>query len=225
VQAEEGQVMDDEEMTMDLRVQDVYDVAFLSGGCGRVVDVALVDLLESGRVRVQRSGQLTVVADAPATPVERAVLDVLLPRRAAAWRQVRRTAIQRACAEVEARVAGAGLVQQTSASRLLGALDPRRPLGQWARTRAGRAAAAAPPPTDPPGRSSYAVAVGGLAAMADPALRDAVLGLAVLDGHRRPWARSDGSGTGWSWGGDGGSGSGCGGSSGCGGGGGCGGGS
>ena len=56
---------------------DVYDIAFLAGGAERVVDTALVALVESGRVRVHAPGELAVVEPARAHPVEAAVMDAV----------------------------------------------------------------------------------------------------------------------------------------------------
>jgi hypothetical protein len=56
---------------------DVYDIAFLAGGAERVVDTALVALVESGRLRVHAPGELAVVEPARAHPVEAAVMDAV----------------------------------------------------------------------------------------------------------------------------------------------------
>jgi hypothetical protein len=56
---------------------DVYDIAYLAAGPDRVVDTALVALVETGRVRVQPPGQLTVAELARRHPVEAAVLDAV----------------------------------------------------------------------------------------------------------------------------------------------------
>ena len=56
---------------------DLYDIAFLAGGPDRVVDTALVALVESGRVRVQAPGELAVVDPLRAHPVEAAVMDAV----------------------------------------------------------------------------------------------------------------------------------------------------
>ena len=58
---------------------DVYDIACLSGGPDRVVDTALVALVQSGRVRIHRPGQLATVALSRRHPVEAAVLDAVGP--------------------------------------------------------------------------------------------------------------------------------------------------
>jgi hypothetical protein len=57
----------------------VYEAAFLTGGPDRVVETALVALVETGRVRVQRAGQLSVVDDRSRHPVEDAVLAAIGP--------------------------------------------------------------------------------------------------------------------------------------------------
>jgi hypothetical protein len=56
---------------------DVYDIAFLAGGAERVVDTALVALVESGRLRVHGPGELAVVEPSSAHPVEAAVTDAV----------------------------------------------------------------------------------------------------------------------------------------------------
>jgi|1186.fasta_scaffold05424_4 hypothetical protein len=58
---------------------DVYDIACLAGGRDRMVDAALVALVQSGRVRVHRPGQLATVGLARRHPVEAAVLDAVGP--------------------------------------------------------------------------------------------------------------------------------------------------
>ena len=47
---------------------DVYDIAYLAGGPDRVVDTALVALVETGRIRVHPPGQLHRRRAAPAAP-------------------------------------------------------------------------------------------------------------------------------------------------------------
>ena len=56
---------------------DVYEIACLAGGPDRVVDTALVALVESGRVRVRAPGVFAVVGPARAHPVEAAVMDAM----------------------------------------------------------------------------------------------------------------------------------------------------
>ena len=90
---------------------DVYDVACLAGGPGRVVDTALVALVRSGRVRVTRPGELEVAALDRRHPVEAAVLDALGangPR--SALTVCRRAAADPRLADVTARLLEAGLL-------------------------------------------------------------------------------------------------------------------
>jgi uncharacterized protein (TIGR04222 family) len=56
---------------------DLYELALLSGGTDRVVETALVVLVESGRVRVQAPGRLAAIDPAGRDPVEGAVLEAL----------------------------------------------------------------------------------------------------------------------------------------------------
>ena len=56
---------------------DVYEIACLAGGPDRMVDTALVALVQSGRVRVHHPGQLATVSLARRHPVEAAVLDAV----------------------------------------------------------------------------------------------------------------------------------------------------
>ena len=58
-------------------VLDVYELACLSGGPDRVVDTALVALVQSGRVRIHHPGQLAAVDLSRRHPVEAAVLDAV----------------------------------------------------------------------------------------------------------------------------------------------------
>jgi hypothetical protein len=58
---------------------DVYEIAGLAGGPIRVVDTAIVALVESGRVRVTAPGCLATVSLARRHPVEAAVLDAVGP--------------------------------------------------------------------------------------------------------------------------------------------------
>jgi hypothetical protein len=58
---------------------DVYDIACLAGGQDRMVDAALIALVQSGRVRVVHPGQLATVGLARRHPVEAALLDAVGP--------------------------------------------------------------------------------------------------------------------------------------------------
>jgi hypothetical protein len=61
------------------RVLDLYDIACLAGGPDRMVDTALVALVQTDRVRVHRPGQLATVTLSRRHPVEAAVLDAVGP--------------------------------------------------------------------------------------------------------------------------------------------------
>lgn len=56
---------------------DAYSIARLTGGMDRVLDTALVVLVQTGRVRVRRNGRLTVVERSARDEVEQAVLGVI----------------------------------------------------------------------------------------------------------------------------------------------------
>ena len=57
---------------------DLYDVAYLAGGPRRVVETAVVALVENGRLRVDRAtGRLHVVDPHRRHPVEAVVLDAV----------------------------------------------------------------------------------------------------------------------------------------------------
>src|SRR4051794_29805716 len=60
---------------------DVYQAAYLAGGPTRVADTALVALVETGRVRVRRSGELSALERVPRPrhPMEAAVLEAIGP--------------------------------------------------------------------------------------------------------------------------------------------------
>lgn len=60
---------------------DLYDIAYLAGGPRRVVETAVVALVENGRLRVDRAtGRLHVVDPHRRHPVEAVVLDAVGPR-------------------------------------------------------------------------------------------------------------------------------------------------
>src|SRR5919202_2785998 len=60
---------------------DLYEIAYLAGGPRRVVETAVVALVENGRLRVDRvTGWLHVVDPHRRHPVEAAVLDAVGPR-------------------------------------------------------------------------------------------------------------------------------------------------
>ncbi len=148
---------------------DLYDIAFLAGGVQRVVDTALVALVESGRVRVHAPGEFAAVRPERRHPVEAAVLDAVGTRghRSVDTIRWRLTGDER-CTGLGRSLASAGLLRRTFRGR-----EP------WCPTRAGREALrrlAAQPPTDPAldGGSAVLVALRGREAMPDSALRGAV---------------------------------------------------
>src|SRR3712207_9532712 len=60
---------------------DLYEIAYLAGGPRRVVETAVVALVENGRLRVDRAtGRLHVVDAHRRHPVEAVVLDAVGPR-------------------------------------------------------------------------------------------------------------------------------------------------
>jgi hypothetical protein len=149
---------------------DVYETAFLAGGVQRVVDTALVALVESGRVHLPAPRQLAAVRPDRRHPVEGAVLDAVGTRghrsvdtiRWRVARDERLTGLGRSLSE-------AGLLRR----RML------HGRGTWCPTRAGREAIrllSAQPPVDPAfdGGSAPMVALHGYEAMADAQLRTAI---------------------------------------------------
>src|SRR3712207_6942858 len=65
---------------------DLYEVAYLAGGPRRVVETAVVALVENGRLRVDRAtGRLHVVDAHRRHPVEAVVLDAVGPRGRPVW--------------------------------------------------------------------------------------------------------------------------------------------
>jgi DNA-binding MarR family transcriptional regulator len=62
---------------METTALDLYDAAFLAGGADRVVDAAVVVLVETKRVSVGDEGRLTATDPVRRHPVEGAVLDAI----------------------------------------------------------------------------------------------------------------------------------------------------
>ena len=160
---------------------DLYEVACLAGGPERVVDTALVALVQTGRIRVHSPGRFTAVGLTRRHPVEAAVLDAI---GQAGHRSVdtilwRLTDDERLL-DVEDRLRGAGLLRRGT---WLGRHHtPDRRL--MVRTRAGRRtlrrlSAEPPPDRIAPGTDGMAVALGGRAR-----LRDRELCAAIFEGPR-----------------------------------------
>jgi hypothetical protein len=154
---------------------DVYDIAFLAGGPDRVVDTALVALVESGRVRVHAPGELAVVEPGRQHPVEAAVMDAVGTHGHRSIDTIRwRLAGDERLRDVGRSLAAAGLLR----CRLrLGRRNPHRPA--WSATGSGRQAllrVLERPPTDPTldGGSALQVALRGREAMPDTDLRASI---------------------------------------------------
>jgi hypothetical protein len=216
----------------DTTALDVYDAACLAGGPDRMVDTALAVLLESGRVRVQRSAQLTVVDPRPRDDIEAAVLAALeRPGFRTAGLVRSRAGSDERVTRVTERLVREGLLSGRTASRWFGG---RSPLPTAAGRRALRALKADPPVRGVVSGSSAArVALHGPAGLPDAEIRVAAFGPLTRSGRaaavRRPsgarrrsrgWYGTGGAAAYGCGGGADGGGSGCGGGSSCGGGGG-----
>jgi hypothetical protein len=153
---------------------DVYDIAYLAGGPARVVDTALVALVQSGRVRVHSPGQFAVVGLSRRHPVEAAVLDAIgtgghRSVDTILWRLVDDERLL----HVEDRLRREGLLRR---GHWLGSHAPDRRL--LVRTGGGRQALRRLI-ADPPADAGAAVALRGRSGVDDPELR-----AAVFDGPR-----------------------------------------
>ena len=152
---------------------DVYDIAYLAGGQERVVDTALVALVEAGRIQVQPPGRLTVVEPARRHPVEAAVLDAVGTRGHRSVDVVRwRLADDDRLLAVGRRLTAAGLVRRWG-------VVPRRTERPAALTGAGRRMLAileADPPADPAwdGGTAVLVALHGRDRMSDELRRSSL---------------------------------------------------
>jgi hypothetical protein len=153
---------------------DLYDVACLAGGPSRVVDTALVALVESGRVLVTSPGELATVSLVRRHPVEAAVLDAIGPAGHRSAETVRwRLTVDARVLDVGRRLREAGLLG-------LGLVPTsRRGRSHLAPTHAGRHLLhelRETPPADhvAPGTSAMAVALHGRQHMPDQAVRRAI---------------------------------------------------
>ena len=151
----------------------LYDVAFLAGGPDRVIDTALVALVESGRVRVHAPGQLAVVHPGRQHPVEAALMDAVGTRGHRSVDTIRwRLAGDDRLRDLERPLAAAGLLRRRPSLVRRGG-EPR-----WATTATGRRAllearqAAPMPALD--GGAALTVALDGRQALPDAALREAI---------------------------------------------------
>jgi len=193
---------------------DIYDTAYLAGGPQRVVDAAVVALVETGRLGVQSTGVLTVVDQRPRHEIEAAVLECLVSRGRSNIHAVRAWLAQdpRVTAAGD-RLERAGLLWPSGIRRLLGGRGQLLSL-----TTAGRQTLRelrSHPPMDAvaAGTSATRVALNGSGQMPDRELRKAVFA-APSRGWPSPRCRSSrgtrgADGANYSaafWGGDGGGG-------------------
>ena len=156
---------------------DLYEMAYLAGGPRRVVETAVVALVENGRLRVDRpTGRLHVVDPHRRHPVEAVVLDAVGPRGRFVWGLVWRARPDPRLATVADGLARNGLLTRR------GGVDARE-RSFWTLsglTRAGRAAlrqVRQSPPFPPATGGNAALAV----ALAGPNAWDAELRTAVFD--------------------------------------------
>ncbi|MGW6916708.1 TIGR04222 domain-containing membrane protein [Kitasatospora sp. NPDC054939] len=107
----------------------LLDVAFLSGGPGRVVDTAVVRAHKTGRVIVSRSGLVTWTGQPPVDAVETAVRDAMGLEKSRDLKSLRREVMRTpAVQEIGDRLADRGLLRNPVG--LQRARDARKPL--WA---------------------------------------------------------------------------------------------
>jgi len=165
---------------------DLYEIAYLAGGEPRLVDTALVALVETGRIRVDSPGQLAVAEPSRRHSIEAAVLDAVGTKGHRSVDMIRwRLVGDERILAVDRRLTAARLVRRWS-RRLRG--GDRPPL----RTAAGRRALRADgfslgPALD--GSSALLVARHGREGMTDAQLRASIFeppAPAVVDpGSRR----------------------------------------
>lgn len=151
------------------RPLDVYDMAVLAGGLPRLVDTVLVAMVESGRVRVDASGEFHADATSSSHPVEAALLDAVGTR---GYRSVdgigARFLHDRRLDQEFRHLTSDGLVRRAYPARLVGKTHAHT-------TAAGRRALqqfADRPPAD--GGNAVTVALHGRDAMPDHRLRDEI---------------------------------------------------
>jgi hypothetical protein len=144
---------------------DVYDVAHLAGGLPRMVEAALVGLVETGSVAVHTDGALEVVDPGRRHPVEGAVLDAIGGRGRRSVETVRwRVAADPRVLAAVARLRAADLVRPAVLHR------GRRPLVPTAAGRRELRRRREPLPDD----AVLRVALDGPVAVGDVTLRSAL---------------------------------------------------
>jgi hypothetical protein len=160
---------------VDLRLLDVYEAAYLAGGPDRAVDTAVVALVETLRVRVQSTGELSVIEDRPRHEMEALVLRAIGPRGGRHVDMVRWHARRDERLAVFAdRLRREGLLSGGGLAGRLGRFGQPLSLTVAGR-RALRQLRAEPPVRGvSPGTSAPAVALGGPRQMADVKLRKAL---------------------------------------------------
>ena len=174
------------------RVLDVYDIACLAGGPDRMVDTALVALVQSGRVRVHRPGQLATDALSRRHPVEAAVLDAVGPtgHRSVDTIQWRLAGDERLL-DVTRRLQREGLLGHTHrlVPHLSGGRSSPAPTHEGRRVLRGLEAE---PPVDSvaTGTDAMLVALGGVDRLPDPAFQTAVFAAARTVSPIRRGSRS-----------------------------------
>ncbi len=150
---------------------DLYDVAVLAGGLPRLVDTALVAMVESGRVRVDASGEFHADATSSAHPVEAAMLDAIGSRGYRSVHGIGARFLHDRRLDHEFRhLTSDGLVRRAYPARLVGKTHAHT-------TAAGRRALeqfAERPPAD--GGNAVLVALHGRDAMPDHRLHDEIFG-------------------------------------------------
>ncbi len=146
------------------RSLDVYDIAVLAGGLPRLVDTALVSLVESGRVRVEPTGEFRAEATSSRHPVEAAVLDAVGTRGHRSAETIRWQVLRDRRLDQEFQhLTADGLVRRALPSRLVGRTHAHT-------TAAGRRALREFAELPPVGGSAVDVALRGRSAMPDQRL-------------------------------------------------------
>lgn len=153
------------------RTHDLYDTAVLAGGPSRLVDTVIVALRESGRLRIDPSGEFRAEASSSAHPVEAAALDAVGTRghrsvHSIRYRLVRDPRVTEVCRGL----LGDRLIRRTFPSRLVPGKKEAYTLTAAGR-RALRQLRGAPP--DAEGNAAV-VAAHGRGAMPDHRLRDEI---------------------------------------------------
>jgi hypothetical protein len=158
------------------RALDVYEIACLAGGPDRVVDTALVALVQTGRVRIHRPGQLATEALSRRHPVEAAVLDAVGPIGHRSVDTIRwRLAADQRLLDVGRRLQREGLLGHTHrlVPHLSGGRSSPAPTHEGRRV-LRRLEAQSPADGVAPGTDAMLVAICGADRLPDQALRAAI---------------------------------------------------